>query len=166
VVVQSDLSIDMPTPKFSFFVWNINADLADFLAVEPAALHLPTTHLPDLSVDFDPDRYAVSLTDGDGRPVASLRNTHPRPSYRPVDFVGQFFTVEHGRLWHGLWQLEGRAMEHQRDGDAGRLHPHPAFRGLPVDRCDEVYLQIFSDPHGRCVQRFFEPTDRGPARFA
>lgn len=163
LIVQPDLSVAMPIPKFAFFAINICADFKEFLETEPVQLHLPTCYSP-MTANFRASPYGVDVTSPTG-PVVELRNTQPEPRYAAVDYVGQFFTVDRGILYMGIWQWIGVTAEHQVQGDAGRLFDHAAFRDIPVAAHRTVYMQLFSKPGTRGVQRFYEPLEIGRAVY-
>jgi len=80
VAVQPDLTIEMPTPRFAFFVLNIGADSALFTSNESQTLKLPVTTFEGLKVAVDRDERGVHLADAQG-PLMRLRSTHPAPEF-------------------------------------------------------------------------------------
>lgn len=163
LAVQPDLSYPMPMPKYAFFALNICADFIEFLKTEPTNLKLPTFYSP-LTPKFDAERYRVEVTSPSG-PLMQLTNTQHPVHYEPVDWVGQFFTVEDGILYMGIWQWIGLAAEHQAPGRAGKLFKHPVFRGLDLEPYDTTYLQLFAKPGTGSIQRFYETFPLGPAVY-
>ena len=163
LVVQPDLACPMPLPKFAFFALNICADYQEFLDTEPVRLHLPTFHSPLESV-FDRERYAVRVSSPSG-PLIELTNTQHPIHYEPVDWVGQFYTVDDGILYMGVWQWIALAAEHQAPGHAGRVFKHPVFRGMDLEPYHDTYLQAFSKPGTGSFQRFYETSSLGRAVY-
>lgn len=163
LIVQPDLSFPMPMPKFAFFALNICADYQEFLDTEPVQLHLPTFFQP-FTAKLVADPYAVEVESPLG-PVMRLRNTQHPVHYEEVDYLGQFFTVDDGILYMGIWQWIALAAEHQATGDAGQLRRHAAFKDLDLEPHRTCYLQLFAKPGTGSVQRFYEPFALGPAVY-
>src|SRR5262249_30290128 len=150
---QPDLTLDMPMPRFAFYVLGAGADSAEFMANEERTLKLSTHVLPTLAYEADLSIPAVALGDDDG-PLFTLRNTHPAPVARELEQWGQFYTAKNGTLYRGIWEWEGVAVEHQHPGDAGRVYSHP-FYGELATHLGDCWLQMFGARDAEIVQRFF-----------
>lgn len=163
LIVQPDLSFPMPMPKYAFFALNICANYQEFLDTEPVQLHLPTFFLP-IAAKLTPDPYAVEV-ESRGELLMRLRNTQDPMQYEEVDWLGQFFTVDEGILYMGVWKWVALSAEHQAMGDAGQLCKHAAFKDLDLEPHRTCYLQLFAKPGTGSVQRFYEPFALGPAIY-
>jgi hypothetical protein len=162
VLVQPDLSFDMPMPHFSFHVVRAGADSAAFLENEARVLHLDPMLLDSLTQELEPELPQVTLRDRSG-PLFTLRNTNPNVVAQPMERWGQFTTVKDGQLYRGVWQYDGLGIEHQHPGDAGRVHAHPFYEGLnPETALGDCYVQLFARKGTEIIQRFFEPKLIGP----
>lgn len=159
-VVQPDLSVDMPLPRFTFFVDRIGSDNPAFIKQERALLHLPTYLNPTLKVETNAARTNAIASD-DAGPIQSLINTHPAPVYRQDKFYGQYYTLDGDDLWFGTFYWGGRACIHQRSGDAGGIHNHPFLTEsrsqIPPNCVGETYLQLITTFDEPLVQRFYRP---------
>ena len=160
ILVQPDLSVRMPIPRFTFFVHRIGSDNKSFVDQEIAKLHLPSYHSPTLKTEVNETGTELWIRDEHG-PIQHLRNTHAAPPYRREAFFGQYYTLEEGKLYFGIWSWSGVCAVHQRPGDAGGIFEHPFLteaRGqLPAGRVGPCYQQIFSRPGEISEQRFYAP---------
>lgn len=157
IVVQPDLSIDMPMPKFAFYVPKIIANWSGFVENERRVLHLPTEYTP-LEVGKGEGLIDLRATDGKDL-IFEFRNTNPQLAFPRDAFFGQYYSVEDGKLWFGIWRFEGFLCEHQKKGHPGRLANHKLFYGeLNVaDYCTESYMQLITSPDEDCIETFWEP---------
>lgn len=160
VVVQPDLSIKMPIPRFTFFVLQIGSNHQGFIQQEKDWLHLPTTYSPSLRTETNATGTEIWVRDDDG-PIQHLRNTHPTPVFRNESFFGQYYTAEQGRLYFGVWSWRAIACIHQRQGDAGGIFAHPFLTGvqpkLSPDALLGPYQQVITRLGHPSEQRFYRP---------
>jgi hypothetical protein len=157
IVVQPDLSVDMPMPKFAFYVTRIIANWHAFVKNDQRVLHLPIEHTP---LELDKRNYPNTLRATDGKDLLfEFNNTHPDLPLLPSDFYGQYYSVQDGKLWFGIWRFEGLLCEHQKRGYPGKLGNHQLFFGdLDVERdCTESYMQLITPPGVNCIETFWEP---------
>lgn len=159
-IVQPDLSIDMPMPRFTFFVDRIASDNSAFIQQEMDVLHLPTYFSPSLTVETNDGRTNAFAKDEFGS-IQSLINTHPSPVYRDDSFFGQYYTLQGDELWFGVFYWSGKACIHQRPGDAGGIHDHRFLTESPSQIAPTVigdpYLQIITTFDQPLTQRFYQP---------
>lgn len=156
VAVAPDLSMEMPTPRFSFFAFNVYTDSPDFVAYEAKNIHTPAQVRPGFQVRFRDDGLGVEVRDDSG-PIAVMNNTHPAPSFRRKEMWGQHFNDTRGGVLHsGPWHWEGALFEHEHQGDWGRLYPHSIFAGLDVSRLRRCSRQFFARPGEEILERFYE----------
>jgi hypothetical protein len=159
-VVQPDLSVDMPLPRFTFFVDRIGSNNPVFVQQEKALLHLPTYLNTTMKVETNEARTNAIAIDDRG-PIQSLINTHPAPMYRKDNFYGQYYTLDGDELWFGTFYWSGRACIHQRSGDAGGIHDHPFLTEsrsqISPNSVGETYLQLIATFDQPLVQRFYRP---------
>jgi len=160
IIVQPDLSVRMPVPRFTFFVHRIGSNNASFVEQEISWLHLPSYHSSSISPDVDETGQTLVLRDEHG-PIQHLKNTHPSPVYRNESFFGQYYTVEDGKLYFGAWSWRGVACVHQRGGDAGGILEHPFLteleRRMPAKSLQTSYQQFFTRPGEISEHRFYQP---------
>lgn len=151
--VQPDLSVDMPVPRFSIQATTVYSDSPEFVEQEGRVLYTPTELVPSLTVAYTPDGLGVDVADERG-PILRLRNTSDTTDFTAADFCGQHFTDRAG-VQLGKWQWDGVRFEHMKRGDAGRIHPHPHFRGLDPKRVRGCYRQMMAKPGVTCAERFY-----------
>ena len=145
VVVEPDLGLPMPVPRFSLSVFSILSSSAAFVARERVLLRTPMMHAPDLVTEFGSDGSSVEVRDGN-RLVVSCRNTATAPAFEPKVAWGLIYTNMNDQLHRGAFRWQGDLFEHQRHGDHGRLHPHPVFCGLELGRVRGCYRQMAARP--------------------
>lgn len=159
-LVQPDLSIRMPVPRFCFFVHRIGANNEVFVDQEVDLLHLPSFRTPAMKAETNTSGTELWLRDEEG-PIHHLKNTHPAPVYRNESFFGQYYTVENDKLWFGVWSWRGVACIHQRDGEAGAIFEHPFLTEceprLAASSLGRTYQQVFTRPGELSEQRFYKP---------
>lgn len=159
-IVQPNLNIDMPLPRFTFFVDRIASNNEIFIKQEIEKLYLPTYYSPSLVVETNEIKTNAIAKDKFGM-IQSLINTHPEPVYRDDSFFGQYYTVQDGKLYFGIFYWSGKACIHQRPGKAGGIHEHPYLTELPVhipaEGSKDPYLQIITAYDQPLIQRFYQP---------
>jgi hypothetical protein len=106
-----------------------------------------------LKLQFSDKWDAVEVSDDDG-PIISYRNTHPNPVYASDELWGQHYNETKG-LHFGVWEWDGIKFEHMQKGDAGRLYPHPFFKGMDMRRVRGCYRQMLMEPGSSAVERFY-----------
>lgn len=158
--VQPDLSVDMPIPRFTFFVDRIASNNHSFIKQEIELLHLPTYETPSLRVETNEDKKEARAFDDQG-PIQDLINTHPAPTYIEDSFYGQYYTMQGDHLWFGVFYWSGIACVHQSGGPGGGIHTHPFLTEKPVhlDPSDvgTCYMQMIAAYDSPMVQRFYRP---------
>jgi len=146
VLVEPDLTVQMPVPQFSLFVTSVLSSSAAFVEHERMLLRTPMEHAPDLRMSYAPDGASVAIFEGE-TPIVECRNTRAPAVFAPKVMWGLIYSNKQGELHRGAFRWEGNVFEHQqRGGDVGRLHPHPVFRGLDVSRVRGCYRQMAAQP--------------------
>lgn len=155
--VSPDLSTDMPVPTMTFSTFEVLSDSPDFVAGEGDTLYTPT-RLTSLDVRFTEDLLGVEASDDDG-PILSMPSAHPEPRWVDKEMWGQHFTNTKG-LQHGIWEWNGRVFEHQRRLPGWKLHPHPFWLGIDLDRVRGLYRTMLHEPGTVCRERFYAMRSR------
>jgi len=165
VSVYPDLSIPMPTPRFSFYPISVYSDSPDFCRTEAEVLHTPTYLVPSLDVQWSDDRSSVSVRDKRG-PIIEVRNTHRAPTFKRQVIWGQHFNQTKGGcivnerwtggiLLKGPWEWDGWVWEHQRDDEWGSVHPHHFFGNADVSCVRGLYRMLLAQPGAEHIERFY-----------
>jgi hypothetical protein len=152
--VQADLSIDMPVSRFAMHAISVYSDSPDFIRQEGEKLFTPTTLDPSLKFEFTERTDGVDASDADG-PIISYRSTHPDPVFTHDEMWGQHYNDTHG-LRRGIWEWDGMKFEHMHKGNAGKLYPHPFFKGMDVNKVRGCYRQMIPQPGSKAVERFYK----------
>ncbi len=159
-MVQPDLSIDMPMPRFTFFVHRIGSNNQNFIDQEISRLHLPSFYAEDLIVETHSDKTG-GMARTAGGPIQEWKNTNPDPRYYEDSFYGQYFTLQNNELWFGVWFWAGDVCTHQHPGDGGRIFHHPFLddleKTIQPEHVGNSYMQLITAFDKPLVQRFFEP---------
>ena len=76
-------------------------------------------------------------------------------------FFGQYYTIQEGKLYFGVWYWAGKVCTHQKPGNAGGVFDHPFLTGFdrtfsPGDVKD-CYLQLITTYGQPLVSRFYQP---------
>lgn len=160
IMVHPDLGVDMPIPRFTFFVHRIGSNNPAFIEQERSALHLPSWYSPSLEVEPADQHLGATVRDKDGI-VQTFRNTNPKLIWRDEEFYGQYYTVQDDQLWFGAWYWSGQAFIHQRRGDAGGAEEHPFLTEVeprwPAAHARRPYMQIISKYDAPAIQVFYAP---------
>ena len=159
-MVQPDLSIDMPLPRFTFYMHQIASNNPTFIKQEIETLHLPSYYAPTMVAKTNEAKTDLFVSDKDGK-IRELLNTHPNPTYRNDSFYGQYFTLQDDQLYFGVFYWSGHVCIHQREGYGGGEFDHPYLSGLdktfPPEAIKNVYMQLITTYDAPLVQRFYRP---------
>jgi hypothetical protein len=153
VHVAPDLSVDMPVPTMTFSSFSVLSDSPEFVAQEAHTLYTPAELVPSLSFEFTENRLGVHVADDEG-PILSVRNEIDEPRYAHKEMWGQHFTDTRG-LQHGIWEWDGRLIEHMRAERNWELFPHSFWKGLDVRGVRRAYRQMMLEPGTLCHERFY-----------
>jgi len=156
-VVQPDLSIDMPVPRFNMFAMTVISDSQEFCDSEATTLFTPTTLVPGLRIDFDEAGSSCSVWDGETK-LADCRSSAPETPTKPLTIWGQYFT-NGNRFERGAWRWDGAASEHMKPGERVPFAPHMLWNGIAPADVGRVYRQMAASPDTTDI-RFFHA---GPA---
>lgn len=146
ILVEPDLRIAMPIPRFSLFVTSVISSSAAFVEHERVLLRTAMEHAPNLHMEFSDHGASVIVRDGD-RPIVSCINTAGKPSsYTPRTQWGLIYTNKDNALHQGAFRWVGEEFEHQKAGAQISFHDHPVFRGLDLERIRRCYRQMAAAP--------------------
>jgi hypothetical protein len=67
---------------------------------------------------------------------------------------GQHYTNTRG-LQHGLWEWDGRLLEHMRPAHGWKLFEHSFWAGIDVSRVRRCYRQMMLEPGTMAHERFY-----------
>lgn len=161
IVVQSDLSHDMPMPKWCFFNLDVGSNEKSFVDHERESLKLNTSLWPTLgSVNATP--LSVEVTDEQGV-FFEFRCIDETVSgaitFRPQTYWMQFHSEQAGRPFFGICEFSGHAWEHQRLGEGGYLNLDHSFFQNVVQVLDNprprIFMQMMSQPGKIWTERFW-----------
>ncbi len=156
IIVNPDLSLDMPVPRMCVYDFRIASNCPVFLAHEDEIQKLQGMHLPGLASRFDAATRTLQVWDDSG-PVMTLVNPNPQPSYKYEVATGQYVTQHRDGLYQGVFLWEGVGCEQQSAGDCGRLHPHPFFQEIDVAWAEDCFVQMFLPESTQVLFRSFYP---------
>lgn len=156
ILVQPDLAVDMPMPRFAFYVLQIGSNNSTFIDQEIEKLHLPSFYSSSIRVDTDESKLNAWARDENGE-IQHLLNTHPRPYFRPDFFWGQFFTRKEDGIYFGVWNWDGVLCLHQHRGNGGGAFAHPFMTDLLLSHFGPSYMQLITDRESSLTQRFYKP---------
>ncbi len=146
ILVEPDLRIPMPIPRFALFVTSVISSSAAFVEQERVLLRTAMEHAPNLHLEYLDDGASVIVRDGE-RPILSCINTAGRPSsYTPRTQWGLIYTNKDNVLHQGAFRWVGEEFEHQKAGSRLSFHEHPVFRGLDLTRIRGCYRQMAAAP--------------------
>lgn len=163
VVVQPDLSLDMPTPRQTLCVLDVLSNSQSFVRTKIPTLRMPVRYEPSLRASVAEDRLGTEVSDDHG-PIFALRCGESAPRYKDRAFCGQYFAPCDGSRFHGVWRWWGSIHESQRHRrGGGQLHPHPLFtrHGVPIDAARDCYLQQVSQPQAQVHMKTYAPAELG-----
>lgn len=159
-MVQPNLSVSMPIPRFTFFVHRIASDNPAFIQQEIDWLHLPSYHTPTMRAESNEGKTDVRIMDDDGL-IRELLNTHPNPTYQDDAFFGQYYSLQDGKLYFGVFYWAGKVCVHQRKGKAGGIYEHPFLTDMKqtfdAGKVGDCYMQLITAYDEPLVQRFYKP---------
>jgi len=159
-IVQPNLSIDMPLPRFTFFMHRISSNNQDFIDQEVEKLHLPVYYTPSMRAATNDAKTEVKISDDYGD-IEALINAHPHPVYIQDAFYGQYYVVEDGALYFGVFYASAQACIHQRRGSHSYIYPHRFLTEsgtlLTADDIGDTYMQIITKFGAKITQRFYQP---------
>lgn len=146
LLVNPDLSLDTAMPRLCVYDFRIGSDCRAFLDFERDHQSLNGYLAEGFHSEINERKDELTVRDSHG-PIFTMRNTHPKPAFKDEVAVGQYYSTFEGGLYQGVFLWDGRGCEHQREGDFGRLHNHPFFREVDVERgVTECFMQMFLDP--------------------
>jgi hypothetical protein len=161
IAVVPNLVIDVPTPRFCFYVPRVGSNNEMFLRHEKENLFLPTYYSPTLEVEYSDNNTSILVRDKDGL-IQECVNTNPNLFFETDAFFAQYFTLLNDKLYCGLlYQTASHVATHQKNGDGGRIYDHPFFAVLgenfSTSFVSEPYMQMITRFNTLSTQKFFEP---------
>jgi len=156
LVVQPDLSIEMPMPRYAFFVLQIASEDSEFIRQEIEIVKAKSYFSPTLKVQYSPDNHELTVEDENG-PIQQFKNSHQNIEFMEDAFWGQYFSVMDGQLYVGVWNWRGFLFQHQKRGNIGQIYEHPFFENLSPNDLQECYMQLLTQPEELIRQRFYVP---------
>lgn len=160
VHVEPDLRASVP--DMAILVLSFAATCERALAANADHHQLPILPTP-IVVEVDRATHDVQLSGGDG-PIAAVGCAHPTPRYSSRPATLQVYTPTEGGVRTYDERFELRSFRHQRRAPIAELHPHPLFRGVPVEDLRRPYLQWLCAPQGSITQIATVPTRAVGAR--
>ena len=159
VLVQPDLSIEMPHPKFAFYIVNVVSDCEPFLAHANEVDKMPTYHSPSLRCVVSEDGQSVSVKDDDGLLFECKSTYEGTPSFVNETIYGQGFSQIEGEDYNINFRWTGELIEHQRKGNAGQIYNHPSLGKLELPTEPMTcYLQMVGPRNQKNGQlRYYTP---------
>ncbi|MGH8547600.1 MAG: hypothetical protein ACRERU_03150 [Methylococcales bacterium] len=160
IVVQPNLAIDMPMPRFTFFMHRVMSNNEAFMRQEIEKLHLSSYYSPTLRAETNNAGTEMVADDKDGR-IEALINTSPKVFYRDDEIFGQYYSVQDGKLYFEVWYWAGKVFIHQRSGNAGGICYHPylteADFPIPAEVVEQPYMQLITPVDEPIMARFYRP---------
>lgn len=153
IIINPDLSLDMPLPRMSVYDFRIASNCPVFLAHEDEYQKLKGMHLPGLSRRLEAPGH-LDVWDDEG-PIFALRNPNPAPIYKYEYATGQYVSDHPSGLHQGVFSWEGVGCEQQADGDCGRLFPHRFYQEIDVSWIGDCFLQMFLPDSTQVLFRSF-----------
>jgi len=148
IQVLPELGLCEATPRYAVYTISLGSDDKNFLTSDYSIDKLPA-YDDTLSFDVDYSKFRVQCYDSQNKPVFDLSNTHQDPKFAMEDIFFQVFSEKEGKLYHGGAMMKGNIFLHQDNpSSAGRLYPHPVFRGINVEDIDlqETFMQLLMEP--------------------
>lgn len=103
------------------------------------------------------ETHTVKYENDDG-PILTMKNIHPNPKFSDGELYFQSFVKDAGDTYVSDIVMKGNLFEHQQAGKAGRLWPHPFFRGIDPDEAELVtFLQMLNEPGSLGQQSYPQP---------
>ncbi|MEO1335350.1 MAG: hypothetical protein AAFV29_06885 [Myxococcota bacterium] len=156
IVIDPDLSLDMPMPRMCVYDFRIASNCKVFLEHEDRVQKLKGMFLPGLSRSLDRTGGHLEVFDDEG-PIFTLKNPNPEPLYKYEVATGQYISQHPDGLYQGVFLWEGVGAEQQFDGDCGQLFAHSFLEEIPVEAVGDCYLQMFLPPRTNVLFRSFIP---------
>ncbi len=149
VVVQPNLAVKMPVPRFSFYVLYVASSNPDFMEYATKTDKMPGYYASNLQCHISADGTEIMCKDDHGI-MFELKNTLPQPVYVTDTISGQAFTCANGEdLYCTPFTWQGTLCEHQHKGkDFGKIYNHPSLEGISIsEKYQECNFQMFT-PNG------------------
>lgn len=159
-MVQPNLSLSMPIPRFTFYMHQIASNNPAFVKQEIEVLHLQSYYSPTMMAESNETKTDILISDEKGT-IRKLINTDPNPTYREDSFFGQYYSMQDGKLYFGVFYWAGKVCVHQKKGKAGGDLNHPYLTDLKktfdAGELGDSYMQLITSFGQPLVQRFYQP---------
>ncbi len=154
LIVTPDLSRGVP--KSAMYILSLGSTNQEHLDHCVSYYRLPVYGLfTKVNIQHNPQ--FVEYEDHQG-PIITMKNVHPRPEYSEGERYFQAFVEDAGDIYVADVLMKGSLFEHQQAGEAGKLWPHPFFRGIDVDGVEPVaYMQMLNEPGAPGQQLYPRP---------
>ena len=155
LIVTPDLSRGVP--KSAMYVLSLGSTCREHLDHCVSYYKLPVTRQFSC-VNIQTDPHEVEFEDKDGM-ILSMKNMHPQPVYDEGERYFQAFVQDQGDIFVADVLMRGMLFEHQSPGDAGKLWPHPFYRGIDVEDAEPVaFMQMLNKPGTTGEQYYPQPS--------
>lgn len=161
VLVQPNLSVKMPIPRFSFYVLYLASSCDDFMEYATTVDKMPAYCSSNLQCIISDDGTEVTCKDDNGI-MFELKNTLPQPKYTPDTISGQAFTCANGEdLYCTPFKWRGTLCEHQHSSkNFGKVYNHPSLEGISLsENNQECNFQMFTQngDEGKGALTYWDP---------
>lgn len=154
LIVTPDLSRGVP--KSAMFVLSLGSTNQEHLDHCTSYYKLPV-YGQFTRVNIQRGTHAVEYEDSNG-PILAMKNVHPSPEFSKGEHYFQAFVEDAGDIYVADVIMKGNLFEHQQAGEAGKLWPHPFFRGIDVNSTEPVaFMQMLHKPGSRGQQFYPRP---------
>jgi hypothetical protein len=131
-----------------------------FVKQEIEVLHLQSYYSPTMISESNTTKTDILVSDEKGM-IRKLINTDPNPTYREDSFFGQYYSMQEGKLYFGVFYWAGKVCVHQKKGKAGGDLNHPYLTDLKktfdAGEFGDCYMQLITSYNEPLVQRFYQP---------
>lgn len=158
VLVQPNLSIAMPLPRFAVYVIYVTSSCQEFMQYANEVDKMPVYEAKNLKCVISED-FSVFVSDDRG-PMFELRNTIEDISFRYSEMMGQGLTYANGEnLYCTPFKWTGDLCEHQdRSKNFGKVYNHPSLKGIIINEEEQnCYMQMFTPLDDEGVLTYWSP---------
>lgn len=154
LIVTPDLSRGVP--KSAMYILSLGSTNQEHLDHCISYYRLPV-YGQFTKVNIQHDSNAVEYEDRDG-PIIAMKNIHTDPEYDIGERYFQAFVEDDGNIYVADVVMRGSIFEHQQAGEAGKLWPHPFFRGIDMESAEpRAYMQMLTKPGSLGEQSYPRP---------
>ena len=151
LIVTPDLSRGVP--KSAMYILSLGSTNQEHLDHCVSYYKLPV-YGQFTRVNIQRDTHVVEYEDSNG-PILTMKNVHPRPEFSKGEHYFQAFVEDAGDIYVADVIMKGSLFEHQQAGEAGKLWPHPFFRGIDLDSAEPLVFMQMLHKSGSRGQQFY-----------